>query len=158
MIRPISSPFAFRRFAILAVVLATLSAHSVVVWAQVGGERGIAPVASSSDIEVSGIEVDVRAESGIAALEQAWEEAQRKAWARLDGPSHDKALHRFYHEFDWDGGPMLLQSRAIDSEGYVQPTKDALRAVRGTESIYHNNAIQTWHVREGAEVENVEVG
>ena len=78
--------------------------------------------------------------------------------ARLDGPSHDKALHRFYHEFDWDGGPLLLQSRAIDSEGFVQPTKDALRAVRGTESIYHNNAIQTWHVRKGGEVENVEVG
>ena len=87
MIRPISSPFAFRRFAILAVVLATLCALSVVVWAQVGGERGIAPVASSSDIEVSGIEVDVRAESGIAAREQAWEEAQRKAWDRLEGPS-----------------------------------------------------------------------
>ncbi|MEE8231042.1 MAG: heavy-metal-associated domain-containing protein, partial [Qipengyuania citrea] len=87
MIRSISSPFAFRRFAILAVVLATLCALSMVVWAQVGGERGIAPVASSSDIEVSGIEVDVRAESGIAAREQAWQEAQRKAWDRLEGPS-----------------------------------------------------------------------
>ncbi len=78
--------------------------------------------------------------------------------ARIDGPSHDKALHRFYHEFDWDGSPLLLQSRAVDSEGWVQPTKDALRAVRGTESIYHNNSIQTWHVRDGGEVENVEVG
>ncbi len=78
--------------------------------------------------------------------------------ARLDGPSHGKALHRFYHEFDWDGGELLLQSRAIDSDGNVQPTKDALRAVRGTESIYHNNGIQTWHVRRGGEVENVEVG
>ncbi len=78
--------------------------------------------------------------------------------ARIDGPSHTKALHRFYHEFDWDGSPLLLQSRAIDSEGWVQPTKDALRAMRGTESIYHNNSIQTWHVRKGGEVENVEVG
>ena len=78
--------------------------------------------------------------------------------ARIDGPSHDKALHRFYYEFDWDGSPLLLQSRAVDSEGWVQPTKDALRDVRGTESIYHNNSIQTWHVRKGGEVENVEVG
>ena len=78
--------------------------------------------------------------------------------ARLDGPSHDKALHRFYHEFDWDGGDLLLQSRAIDSDGNVQPTKDALRKVRGTESIYHNNSIQTWHVQSSGEVENVEVG
>lgn len=77
--------------------------------------------------------------------------------ARIDGPSLPMALHRFYYEFDWDGSPLLLQSRAIDSTGYVQPTKDELRAVRGTNSIYHNNGIQTWHVKKGGEVENVEV-
>jgi sulfane dehydrogenase subunit SoxC len=77
--------------------------------------------------------------------------------ARIDGPSFDKAVHRFYLEFDWQGDPLLLQSRAIDSTGYVQPTKNELRAVRGTNSIYHNNGIQTWHVRGNGEVENVEV-
>ena len=77
--------------------------------------------------------------------------------ARIDGPSLSKSLHRFYFDFDWDGKPLLLQSRAIDSTGYVQPTKDALRTVRGTNSIYHNNGIQTWHVRENGTVENVEV-
>ena len=77
--------------------------------------------------------------------------------ARVDGPSLDKSLHRFYFEFDWDGKPMLLQSRAIDSEGMIQPTKNELRAVRGVNSIYHNNAIQTWHVSETGEAENVEV-
>jgi len=82
-----------------------------------------------------------------------------KNWrtARLDGPSLDKSLHRFYYEFDWDGSPLLLQSRAIDSTGYVQPTKDALRAARGENSIYHNNGIQTWHVTSAGEVENVEI-
>ena len=77
--------------------------------------------------------------------------------ARIDGPSFDKAVHRFYFEFDWQGEPLLLQSRAIDSTGYIQPTKDELRAVRGTNSIYHNNGVQTWHVRANGEVENVEV-
>jgi sulfane dehydrogenase subunit SoxC len=77
--------------------------------------------------------------------------------ARLDGPSLDKSLHRFYFDFDWNGKPLLLQSRAIDSTGYVQPTKDELRKVRGTNSIYHNNGIQTWHVRENGAVENVEI-
>ena len=77
--------------------------------------------------------------------------------ARIDGPSLSKSLHRFYFDFEWDGKPLLLQSRAIDSTGYVQPTKDALRKVRGTNSIYHNNGIQTWHVRENGTVENVEV-
>lgn len=77
--------------------------------------------------------------------------------ARIDGPSLDRSMHRFYHEFDWDGKPMLIQSRAIDSEGYVQPTKEALRKVRGTNSIYHNNAIQTWAVNADGEAENVEI-
>ena len=77
--------------------------------------------------------------------------------ARIDGPSLDRSMHRFYHEFDWDGSPLLLQSRAVDSEGHVQPTKDALRKVRGTNSIYHNNAIQTWAVNSDGEAENVEI-
>ena len=66
-------------------------------------------------------------------------------------------MTRFYHEFDWDGSDMLVQSRAIDETGYVQPTKAELRQVRGSNSIYHNNGIQTWHVRANGEVENVEI-
>lgn len=77
--------------------------------------------------------------------------------ARLDGPSLPKALHRFYHAFDWDGSELFLQSRAIDENGFVQPTKNALRAVRGENSIYHNNGIQTWHVAKDGVVENVEI-
>ncbi|RMD49687.1 MAG: sulfite dehydrogenase [Alphaproteobacteria bacterium] len=77
--------------------------------------------------------------------------------ARLSGPSLNKSMHRFYLDIEWDGRPMLLQSRAIDSTGYVQPTKDELRAIRGTNSIYHNNGIQTWYVNEQGIVENVEV-
>ncbi|MGH0001252.1 sulfite dehydrogenase [Pseudovibrio ascidiaceicola] len=82
-----------------------------------------------------------------------------KNWhaARMDGLSFDKSMHRFYFEFDWDGKPLLLQSRAHDSTGYVQPTKDELRAVRGENSIYHNNGIHTWYVDENGEAENVEI-
>ncbi len=82
-----------------------------------------------------------------------------KNWhmARMDGPSLDKSLHRFYYDFNWDGGEMLLQSRAHDNTGYVQPTKAALRALRGVNSTYHNNGIQTWHVGRDGEVENVEI-
>jgi sulfane dehydrogenase subunit SoxC len=77
--------------------------------------------------------------------------------ARIDGPSWNKSMHRFYYEFDWDGSPLLLQSRAHDSTGYVQPTKNELRAIRGENSIYHNNGIQTWYVNERGEAENVEI-
>jgi sulfane dehydrogenase subunit SoxC len=78
--------------------------------------------------------------------------------ARMSGPSLDKSMHRFYHEFDWDGRPLLLQSRAMDSTGYVQPTKEQLREFRGENSIYHNNGIQTWAIDETGAAENVEVG
>ena len=77
--------------------------------------------------------------------------------ARLDGPVWDKALTSFCYEFDWDGRELLLQSRAMDETGYVQPTKADLRKIRGVNSIYHNNGIQTWHVLKSGEVENVEV-
>lgn len=82
----------------------------------------------------------------------------RNWWpARLDGPVLDKALARFYYEFEWNGEPLLLQSRVQDETGYVQPSKAELRKIRGVNSIYHNNGIQTWHVQANGEVENVEV-
>ncbi|MGC9369574.1 MAG: sulfite dehydrogenase [Paracoccaceae bacterium] len=82
-----------------------------------------------------------------------------KTWqqARMDGISLNKALHRFYLEIEWDGSEMFLQARAHDSTGYVQPTKDQLREVRGLNSIYHNNGIQTWWVKANGEAENVEI-
>ncbi|MFI2768680.1 sulfite dehydrogenase, partial [Sulfitobacter sp. M22386] len=52
--------------------------------------------------------VDVTLDGGIT-----WHQA------RMDGPSTPKALHRFYFDFEWDGKPLLLQSRAHDSTGYV---------------------------------------
>jgi sulfane dehydrogenase subunit SoxC len=77
--------------------------------------------------------------------------------ARIDGPRLPFALHRFYYELDWDGSELFLQSRAIDEKGFVQPTKDELRAARGENSNYHNNGIQTWHVDRDGVVENVEI-
>ena len=78
--------------------------------------------------------------------------------ARVDGPILDKSMVRFYVDFDWQGQELMIQSRAHDQTGYVQPTKDELRKVRGVNSIYHNNGIQTWLVRANGETENVEIG
>ena len=77
--------------------------------------------------------------------------------ARLAKEGETKALTRFYLDIDWQGEEMLLQSRAIDETGYIQPTKAQLREVRGLNSIYHNNCIQTWHVTPEGVAENVEV-
>ena len=67
-----------------ALVLAIVAGGALV--AQVSGDRGIAPVASSTDIDVGGIEVDVTGESAEEARINGWREAQRLAWERLDGP------------------------------------------------------------------------
>jgi len=78
--------------------------------------------------------------------------------ARLENPVLPKALTRFNIAWTWNGEAAFLQSRAIDETGYVQPKVSQLRAVRGTRSIYHNNAIQSWKVAESGEVSNVQVG
>ena len=82
-----------------------------------------------------------------------------KTWetARLAKPGENKALTRFYLDTTWDGEEMLLQARAMDDTGYVQPSKAQLREVRGENSIYHNNCIQTWWVQKDGKAENVEV-
>ena len=78
--------------------------------------------------------------------------------ARLEGTPLAKALTRFNIDWVWDGSPAILQSRAIDETGHVQPRMNQLRGVRGTRSIYHNNAIQSWRVAPSGEVFNVQVG
>jgi sulfane dehydrogenase subunit SoxC len=77
--------------------------------------------------------------------------------ARLESPVMNKCLTRFSIDWVWDGKPAIVQSRATDETGYVQPTYAQLRAVRGRRSIYHNNAIQSWLVQEGGEVRNVQL-
>ena len=77
--------------------------------------------------------------------------------ARLESPVLSKCLTRFNLDWVWDGKPCIIQSRATDDTGFVQPSIKQLREVRGTRSIYHNNAIQSWLVQESGEVKNVQV-
>lgn len=77
--------------------------------------------------------------------------------ATLEGTALPKCLTRFSMPYEWSGKPLLLQSRAMDETGYVQPTLAQLRKVRGVESIYHKNAIQTWGVGEDGAVRNVQL-
>ena len=77
--------------------------------------------------------------------------------ARLEGPVMAKCLTRFNIDWVWDGKPALVQSRATDETGHVQPTYRQNRAVRGSRSIYHNNSIQSWLVQESGEVKNVQL-
>lgn len=79
-------PPRLRRIALIASGLALAGSAGWLAYAQVGGERGIAPITASTDIEVLDVEVDVRADTGLEARDKAWIEAQVKAWEKIDGP------------------------------------------------------------------------
>jgi sulfane dehydrogenase subunit SoxC len=78
--------------------------------------------------------------------------------ARLHEPVLSKALTRFTWPWRWDGKPALLQSRVMDETGFVQPTIAGLRKKRGSNSVYHNNSIQTWQVKPDGSVFDVQLG
>ena len=88
--------------------------------------------------------VDVSADGG-----KTWGEAAP------EGPALPKALTRFRMPWRWDGSPSVLQSRAIDETGAVQPTRAALMAARGAQFRYHYNAVQSWSVAAAGDVSNV---
>lgn len=77
---------ALRRWLAGALLTLGLLGGGYALVAQVAGERGIAPTAASTDIEVKGISVDVQGKSAEDARTNGWREAQRKAWEKLKGP------------------------------------------------------------------------
>jgi len=66
--------------------------------------------------------------------------------ATLQDPIVPKCFTRFTHDFVWDGRETIVQSRATDETGYVQPTHKRLVQARGYFSEYHNNAIAPWKI------------
>ena len=89
-------------------------------------------------------EVEVSADGG-----KSW------ALAALQPPVLAKALTRFRIPWRWNGELAVLQSRATDESGYVQPTREKMIAARGNRGIYHSNAITTWAVSDKGEVKHV---
>jgi sulfane dehydrogenase subunit SoxC len=89
-------------------------------------------------------QVEVSADGG-----QSW------APAALQGPVLPKAPVRFRAAWQWNGGPAVLQSRATDQTGMVQPTRAQFAAERGLRGIYHYNAIASWRIDEKGEASNV---
>src|SRR5690606_40739243 len=83
-----------RRPWVLIAAAVCLAAGGAALVAQVGGDRGIIPVASSEDIEVRGIEVDVTGKNAEDARLNGWREAQKLAWEKLGGPSIDRKSTR----------------------------------------------------------------
>ena len=113
-----------------------------------GGQR----MPSPGFVEIRGI-----AWSGhgkIARVDVSVDGGKNWAEATLQEPVMTRALTRFRHPWKWTGQPTVIQSRAVDETGYVQPTFEQLIGERGTNSFYHNNAVQPWRIAVTGEVTN----
>ncbi len=113
-----------------------------------------------------GMQIHARGERAISGLAWSGRGAIRRVEVSTDGgnrwsaaqlqePILSKALTRFVFPWKWSGEEAVLQSRCYDETGYVQPTLAQLVRVRGVNSVYHLNAIQSWHVASDGTVTNV---
>lgn len=96
--------------------------------------------------------------SGSAAIRRVEVSADGgRSWAdaHLEGTGQDLALTRFRLPWLWEGAPAVLQSRAIDAAGNVQPTRQQFQEIYSPANRFHYNAIQSWSVSEAGEVKNV---
>jgi sulfane dehydrogenase subunit SoxC len=90
-----------------------------------------------------------------------------KTWgeAALQEPVLPKAFTRFRLPWKWDGGPAVLQSRAWDEAGNVQPTRAEVIARRGQTKTpvtnptgfpsQHYNGPTSWSINRNGEVSHV---
>ncbi|MBL4819482.1 MAG: sulfite dehydrogenase, partial [Gammaproteobacteria bacterium] len=77
--------------------------------------------------------------------------------AMLDSDQNEKALTRFRIPWQWQGQEAVLQSRATDDKGNVQPSRQARREENGSLNFYHYNGIQSWAVASDGAVRNTYV-
>jgi sulfane dehydrogenase subunit SoxC len=115
-----------------------MEAKSVVTFPS-GGQK----LAGAGFYEITGL-----AWSGRGRIDRVEVSTDGGSWqdAELSEPRLPAALTRFRLPWRWDGRETTVQSRATDETGYVQPSHEALVAVRGAHYEYHNNCIRPWKV------------
>ncbi len=113
------------------------------------------PVAGKGFLEVRGLAWSGRGK--IKSVDVSFDGGDSWKPADLQEPVYTKCLTRFRAPYRWNGDPVMMQSRAVDETGYVQPTIGQLRAVRGSNPIYNNNSIQTWRLNADGSVDNVQI-
>ncbi|WHZ24343.1 MAG: Periplasmic sulfane dehydrogenase, molybdopterin-containing subunit SoxC [Nitrospira sp.] len=91
----------------------------------------------------------------ITAVEVSTDGGRSWQQAALQEPILPKCHTRFHLPWRWNGEDVILQSRCLDDTGYRQPDRATLVAVRGVNSVYHYNAIQSWHIAADGQVSNV---
>ena len=74
--------------------------------------------------------------------------------ADLPGPVLPQCLTKFRLNWDWDGTPTTIMSRATDEKGNVQPTHAVWMAQFAPGQNYQNNGIQCWAIGADNTVKN----
>jgi sulfane dehydrogenase subunit SoxC len=77
--------------------------------------------------------------------------------AALYGEERPKAFVRFRLPWEWTGQEAVLQSRATDEKGQVQPARKAWLAQYSPANLFHNHSIVSWAVGTDGSVKNVYV-
>ncbi|MGE4430128.1 MAG: heavy-metal-associated domain-containing protein [Sphingobium sp.] len=103
--------------AIPAVVALGLVAANLV--AQMEGERGVPPIASSGDYEVGGIRVDVYADNPDAARNAGWRQAQRLAWRKLSTTMRGGAIGLSDSQLDQIVSGIEVEREEIGPSRYI---------------------------------------
>ncbi|HEV7394458.1 MAG TPA: sulfite dehydrogenase [Burkholderiales bacterium] len=75
--------------------------------------------------------------------------------AALHGQQLSKSVARFRLPWEWNGAPAVLQSRATDERGNVQPSREAWLARYAVDARFHNNSIASWELGADGSVKNV---
>lgn len=125
---------------------ARMFTHKMGVKSVITSPSGGMQLDGPNDYEISGLawsgagcitRVDISADGGVTWVEAA-----------LNEPVLPRAFTRFRAPWRWDGRALVLQSRAHDDTGALQPTRAELIAERGKNGYFHYNAIVSWAVNE----------
>lgn len=129
-----------------------LDAKSIITWPS-GGQQ----IAEPGFWEISGLAWSGR--GTIDRVEVSTDGGATWGLASLDQPVLPKAFTRFRYPWQWDGTKQIIVSRAIDSTGYVQPSRaEALAQYGAAVTIDHYNGTFRWKVNADGRITGGDVG
>jgi len=91
----------------------------------------------------------------VRRVEVSTDGGQSWAEAAMTGAERSRALVRFRYPWEWKGPAAVLQSRATDEKGNVQPVRRDWVARYAPDARFHNNSIVSWAVETDGRVKHV---
>jgi len=105
--------------------------------------------------EISGLAWSGRGR--IKRVEVSADGGETWADAALNEPVLPRCFTRFRIPWRWQGRPAVVQSRATEESGAIQPSRASLVAERGRHGYFHYNAVVSWAIDEHGLVQHTYV-